>query len=164
MRIREFDCGADTMQLRKCVIELQDFERKLDPRLPTGEEIADMYISETLERCRACDGQILVAEIDGNIVGYVTILCRVQSDDLDDGNLEFGLIADLIVRDEFRGVGIGREMMVAAESVASAAKVRWLRISVLAANDPARQLYSSTGYSELYVELEKDLGDVTIDA
>lgn len=164
MRIREYDRGADSIQIRKCVIELQDFERKLDPRLPTGEEIADMYITETLQRCRACDGQILVAEVDGDIAGYVTLLNRVQSDDLDDGDVEFGLIADLVVREKYRGAGLGRKMMAAAESAAMAGNVRWLRISVMAANGAARQLYSSAGFSELYVELEKDLGNVTNDA
>ena len=85
------------------------------------------------------------------------ILNRVQSDDLDDGNLEFGLIADLLVRKKYRGTGLGRELMAAAETFAKENDVRWLRISVMAQNAAARKLYASTGFSEIYVELEKDL-------
>ena len=157
MIIRAFDSKADTQQLRDCVIELQNFEREIDPRMPSGEEIVDDYIVAMLFRCRMCDGQVLVADIDGEIAGYVTMLNRVQSDDLDDGNLEFGLIADLLVRKAYRGTGLGRELIAAAESFAREHDVRWLRISVMAQNAAARKLYASTGFSEIYVELEKDL-------
>jgi GNAT superfamily N-acetyltransferase len=89
----------------------------------------------------------------------VTILNRVQSDDLDDGDIEFGLVADLVVRKAYRRTGLGRELMAAAEACARGNDVRWLRISVMAANGGARQMYESMGFSEIYVELEKDLGN-----
>lgn len=155
--IRKYNSKSDEEQLRECVIELQEFERAMDPRMPTGEEIADDYIVAMLFRCRMCDGQVLVADIDSEIAGYVTILNRVQSDDLDDGNLEFGLIADLLVREKHRGTGLGQELMAAAEEVAKESDVRWLRISVMSENTAARKLYSTSGFSEIYVELEKDL-------
>jgi GNAT superfamily N-acetyltransferase len=155
--IRKYNSETDAQQLRDCVIELQNFEREVDPRMPSGEEIVDDYIVAMLFRCRMCDGQVLVADVDGEIAGYVTMLNRVQSDDLDDGNLEFGLIADLLVRKAYRGTGLGRELIAAAESFAKEHGVRWLRISVMAQNAAARKLYASTGFSEIYVELEKDL-------
>ena len=155
--IRKYNSETDAQQLRDCVIELQNFEREIDPRMPSGEEIADDYIVAMLFRCRMCDGQVLVADVDGDIAGYVTMLNRVQSDDLDDGNLEFGLIADLLVKEAYRGTGLARELMAAAESFAKEHDVRWLRISVMAQNAAARKLYASTGFSEIYVELEKDL-------
>ena len=157
MRIRPYLSDTDGEQLRACVIELQNFERELDLRMPSGEEIVDDYIVAMLFRCRMCDGQVLVADVDGELAGYVTMLNRVQSDDLDDGNLEFGLIADLLVRKAYRGTGLGRELMTAAETFAKEHGVRWLRISVMAQNAAARKLYASTGFSEIYVELEKDL-------
>ncbi len=159
MQIRPYVSDTDGEQLRACVIELQNFEREIDPRMPSGEEIVDDYVVAMLFRCRMCDGQVLVADVDGEIAGYVTMLNRVQSDDLDDGNLEFGLIADLIVRKAYRGTGLGRKLMAAAESFARKHGVHWLRVSVMAQNAAARKLYASTGFSEIYVELEKDLGN-----
>jgi GNAT superfamily N-acetyltransferase len=155
--IRKYNSETDVQQLRDCVIELQNFEREIDPRMPSGEEIVDDYIVAMMFRCRMCEGQVLVADVDGEIAGYVTLLNRVQSDDLDDGNLEFGLVADLLVRKAYRGKGLGRELMAAAESFATEHGVRWLRVSVMAQNSAARKLYSSSGFSEIYVELEKDL-------
>jgi GNAT superfamily N-acetyltransferase len=157
-RIRPFNKTADLAQLRACVVELQEFERKLDSRMPGGEEIADDYIVEMLHRCRDCEGEVLVADADGELAGYVTILNRVQSDDLDDGDIEFGLIADLVVRQDFRGQGLGKDLMRAAENFAGENGVQWLRISVMAANQGARQLYASLGFDEIYIELEKELG------
>lgn len=155
--IRSYQPAADMYGLRACVIELQNFERVIDPRMPSGEEIVDEYIVEMLNRCRACEGKVLVADKDGEIAGYVTILNRVQSDDLDDGNIEFGLVADLVVRKPFRGAGLGKDLMQAAEDFARENDVKWLRISVMAANHGARKLYEAKGFSPIYVELEKDL-------
>jgi ribosomal protein S18 acetylase RimI-like enzyme len=101
---------------------------------------------------------VLVADANGELAGYVTILNRVQSDDLDDGDIEFGLIADLVVRQDFRGQGLGKDLMRAAENFAGENGVQWLRISVMAANQGARQLYASLGFDEIYIELEKELG------
>jgi GNAT superfamily N-acetyltransferase len=157
--IRKYNSETDVQQLRDCVIELQNFEREIDARMPSGEEIVDDYIVAMLFRCRMCEGQVLVADVDGEIAGYVTMLNRVQSDDLDDGNLEFGLIADLLVRKAYRGTGLGRELIAAAESVAKEHDVRWLRISVMSENAAARKLYASSGFSEIYVEPEKDLDE-----
>jgi len=157
MNIRPYDKRNDYSQLRDCVIELQEFEREIDPRMPTGEAIADDYIAEMLNRCRSCDGGVLIADDNGTITGYVTVLNRVQSDDLDDGDIEFGLVADLLVRNAHRGRGVGRELMQAAEAFASSNDVRWLRVSVMAANHGARKLYASLGFGEIYVELEKRL-------
>jgi len=158
MPVRPYSPKSDFDQLRDCMIELQNFERNIDPRMPSGEDIADEYIVEMLHRCRQCEGQVLVADLDGDIAGYVTILNRVQSDDLDDGNIEFGLVADLVVRKAFRGSGVGKKLMAAAEQYARDDNVRWLRISVMAANRRARQLYTDLGFEEIYIELEKDLG------
>lgn len=157
IQIRRFDWATDAGQLRDCVIELQEFERKIDARMPGGEAIADDYIAEMLNRCRSCEGSVLVADDDGDIAGYVTVLNRVQSDDLDDGDIEFGLVSDLLVRDAYRGRGLGRDLVQAAEAFAISNDVQWLRISVMAGNHGARELYSSMGYDEIYVELEKGL-------
>jgi len=157
MNILNYDHRAHVQVLRDCVIELQDYERELDPRMPTGLDIVDEYIPQMMQRCKSCLGQVFVAEVDGNIAGYVTILTKVSSGELEDGDIEYGLVADLVVRQEYRGAGIGRALLEAAERYAIAHDVKWLRIAVLAANRGASELYSSMGFSELFLEMEKDL-------
>ncbi len=157
MNVRQFERDSDLAGVRACLIELQDFERNLDPRMPAGEQIADEYIAEMLARCDRCDGQIFVVSNGEEICGYLTVLARVRTGDVEDGNLEHGLVDDLIVREKYRGRGLGRRMLEAAESYALARKVRWLRTCVLASNERARRLYENAGFSELYVDIEKDL-------
>lgn len=163
MLMRDFNATTDTEHIRECVIELQNFERRIDSRMPSGEDIADAYIAELLSRCVENSGKILVVELDGHVAGYATILTKVRSGDLDDGDIEFGLVADIVVRQKYRGNGIGRKLIDAAESFARSRKVRWLRVSVLAENETARKLYEKAGFSELYVDLEKDLGTLERD-
>ena len=140
-----------------CVVELQDYERQLDPRMPSGESIADEYLEEMKTKCEEHDGQIFLSEIDGSIAGFISVLAKVSSGDLDDGNLVYSYIDDLMVRERFRRFGIGRKLIEAAESFAKSKKARWLRLSVLARNTSARKIYSSVGFSELYIDYEKDL-------
>ena len=110
-------------------------------------------------RCKDCQGKIFLAEVDGDIAGYVTILTKVSSGELEDGDIEYGLVADLLVRKNHRGSGIGRKLLAAAESYARIQNVKWLRIAALAGNRQAIELYDSMGFSNLFVELEKKLNE-----
>jgi ribosomal protein S18 acetylase RimI-like enzyme len=157
MIVRDYDRDADFDGVRACLIELQEFERRIDRRKPTGDEIANAYISDALSQCAECHGRILVADEGGNVAGYATILAKVRSDSLDDGDLEYAYLADLVVRAAYRGRGIGRELMARAEAYARDEGAKWLRVCVLAENEHARRLYSASGFSELYVDFEKDL-------
>jgi len=143
--------------VRACFIELQDFERSLDSRIPSGAEIIDEYIPQMLRRCAECDGKILVAELDEEVVGFVTIFAKVSSGELADGDIEYGLVSDIVVASKFRKQGIGRKLLVAAEEYARSSDVKFLRIGVLAENQLADDLYGSIGFEILYLEREKKL-------
>jgi len=152
-----FDKTRHLSGLQKCLIELQDFERRMDPRMPPGAEIAEPYLAGMFERCRECGGRVLVAEVGGDVAGYATILPKVKSDQLEDGDLEFGLISDLVVLEAYRGLGLGKKLLAAAEQYARTCNVKYLRIGVLAGNQAAENLYATAGFSLLYKELEKVL-------
>jgi len=157
MLIRKFDEDKDTPSLRNCLIELQEFERRVDARMPAGEEIADAYMSDMFLQCAMSTGTIFVAELDGRVVGFATLLSQCSSGELDDGDLEFALLSDIVVREDCRGQGIGRQLLESVEEQAREDGARWLRVSVLARNQLARQHYESAGFSELYVDFEKAL-------
>jgi len=157
MLIRKFNEATDTGSLRDCLIELQEFERSLDSRMPAGEEIADAYLSDMFLQCAMSKGSIFVADEDGRVVGFATLLSQCSSGELDDGDLEFALLSDIIVRKDYRGSGTGRQLLEAAENQAREDGARWLRVSALARNKLARELYESIGFSELYVDFEKTL-------
>ena len=155
--IRDFDEVAHLKGIQVCLIELQDFERLLDPRLPSGAEIVDDYIPHMLDRCTKCDGRVLVAELNEEVAGFATILATVMSEEIAEGEIEYGLVSDVVVASKYRKRGIGRKLLEAAESYAKSNGVRWLRIGVLAENHIADGLYDSMGFKRFYIEREKEL-------
>lgn len=157
--IRPYDPGADYDGLRECVVELQDFEYAIDDRYTSGEEIVDVYIPDVIRRCGLYDGDIFVAEHAGEIAGYVMVWARYRTGDVEDGDFECGLLADLAVLERHRGNGIGRALIEFAESHARSKGVKYLRLGVMAQNTFARSLYERMGYSECHVDLEKDLSE-----
>ena len=151
LSIREFNEADHTKGVASCLIELQDFERSLDPRMPSGADIVDLYIPNMLDRCIECDGKVLVAEVEGEVAGYVTVLARVSSDEIEDGDVEYGLIPDLVVASRHRKKGIGRKLLEAAEAYAKSNDVKSLRIGVLARNRFANDMYESMGFESTEV-------------
>lgn len=157
--IIKFDRSSHLPALKTCVIELQEFERALDSRLPAGIEIVDDYVLQMFHRCKEGDGQIFIAEIDGNVAGYAMILTKVSSDELHDSDVVYALVADLFVSQAYRRRGLGQQLLEAAERFASNKGSQWLRVGVLSINKGAQDLYEAHGFRPLFAELEKDLSD-----
>jgi ribosomal protein S18 acetylase RimI-like enzyme len=158
MQIREIDPPRDLEAVRLCFVELQEVERRVSPRMPPGEKVADAYLDLMFRRCREFDGAVLIAEEDGAVVGFVTIWARYRSAEPDDDPAEHGFISDLVVSSAKRGGGIGRALLRAAEARAREAGAQVVRLSVKAGNLPATSLYAAEGYQESEIYLEKDLG------
>ena len=157
MTIREYRAETDFDGLRHCVVELQDYEYRIDNRFPDGESIADAYIQDILERCAQYDGRILVADVGGEIAGYVMIWTKYSSGDIEDGDFVCGLLADLVVLEAHRGRGLGKALMKAGEAYARDCGVTYLRVGVMAGNRLAWKLYEDQGFVECHIELEKRL-------
>ena len=155
--VRDFDEKTDLAGVQACLIELQDFERSIEPSMPTGAEIVDAYIPQMLDRCIECDGKVLVAELNEEVAGFVTILAKVSSGEIADGDIEYGLISDIVVASNYRKQGIGKKLLAAAEAYAKSNGVSSLRIGVLAENRHANELYDSLGFRLLYLEREKKI-------
>ena len=155
--IRDFDEARHLTGVRACLIELQDFERSLDPRMPSGAEVVDDYIPKMLKRCVECNGIVLVAESNEKVAGFATTLIKSEVKNLEDANIEYGLISDLIVSSQFRKRGLGKVLLQAAESYAECNGVRWLRVSVLAENHVADNLYDSMGSKSCSLSARKNL-------
>lgn len=147
----------DANQVTACIVELQNYERAIDPRVLPGEAVAGWYLDHLLATCREQDGAILVAEDGGRVVGFAAVQCKVPNEDADEANYEFALISDLGVNESHRGRGIGRALIAACEAFARDRGARWLRIAVLGENAVARGLYQRCGFTDRQVVLEKTL-------
>lgn len=84
-----------------------------------------------------------IAKADGKIVGYITLIFgRFRKFR---GN---AYIANVSVRPEYRGKGIGKKLMARAEEYAKSRRARRLELEVFAQNVGAINLYEELGYEK----------------
>jgi len=157
MTIRPYT-AADFDAARQLIVELQEVERTIDPRLRAGESMANPYWEHVLQRCRVANGQVFVAVSDGVVVGLVAVLAAEPFTELDDPPGTYGLVTDLAVLATHRGRGIGTALLERAEAFARGKGATELRIGVLAANVVARRLYADRGFRPHLEILVKSLG------
>jgi len=153
--IRDYEPARHRDQLRSCVVELQEFERGLEPALPQGEEMADAYLAFLLERCSRASGRIFVAEVDHTVVGFVGVLAKFPPEEPDEDPTPYAYISDLVVLATYRRRGIGRALLERAEAFARSSGASVLRVGVLAKNQVAGNLYRGMGFTDYQVQLIK---------
>ncbi len=142
--------------LRACFVELQDFERRLEPEMPPGERVVDVYLERMLGRCRTWDGAVFVALADGEVGGFVCVWARVPPEP-DEPTQPYAFVSDLVVLERMRRRGIGRALLDAAERHARARGATALRLDVMAANGAAQRLYEGAGLAPRRIEMAKRL-------
>jgi ribosomal protein S18 acetylase RimI-like enzyme len=157
INLRDYVADRDSARLRYCLIELQNSERELEPGKPEGSTIADEYLERMFDRCRKWDGKVFVADVSGQVVGFVCVWAKIPPEEPDDDPSEYAFVSDLVVLSGHRRRGVGRELLAMAERYARSRGARSLRIGVLARNKTARHLYGSAGFSDYKVEMEKPL-------
>jgi ribosomal protein S18 acetylase RimI-like enzyme len=81
-------------------------------------------------------GVVFVAEVDGAIVGRVTVDTAGRQGD----------ISGFVVAEDRRRRGVGTRLMDAAEAQAKRRRCRRLRLTVAKDNEPAIALYIARGY------------------
>jgi ribosomal protein S18 acetylase RimI-like enzyme len=155
--IRAYDAGRDAAAVRACFLELQEFERALEPTLPAGAAVADAYLRRMFDRCAQWDGAVFVAVVAGEEVGFVSVWARVPQEELDEAPGEYAAISDLVVHPEFRRRGLGRMLLAEAERYARTHGAATLKIGVLARNAAARRLYEALDFVDYRVQLAKRL-------
>lgn len=148
----------DQDAILECFAALQAYERSIEPNRSDPEEAAKPYVQDLLAQCASGKAEILVAETDAGVVGWVGVVSRYVSDDILEGDREFAYITDLIVLEDYRGRGIGRGLLAAAEAYAAGQGARRLRVGVLSANAVAHRVYRSAGFRDYEVILEKRVG------
>ncbi len=160
VHIRPYDAARDAEGLRQCVIEQQDFHRSLEPSWPAGDTIADQYLEYLRDHCADHDGSVLVADRQGEMVGFVCVVASARNDAPDDP-APFAWIHDIFVRSAFRRAGIAKKLMAQAEAFAAAHGATTLRFGVLAGNTGARTFYEKHGFREYALVMTKSLVRVT---
>jgi ribosomal protein S18 acetylase RimI-like enzyme len=147
----------DEQQVIHCIASLQHFERTLEADRVDPTDIAPRYLRDLLERFQRQPGGILIAEENGQVVGYVALWLEMQPEDYWTSLAGYAYISDLAVLPEQRGHGLGRALLAEAERLARQLGASALKINVLARNAIAWQLYRSVGFRDYEITLLKPL-------
>lgn len=158
MKIRSYT-EADQSQVLELARELQAHEVPFFDRMKPASDIGLWYIDLLRGQCAEHDGVFLVAEIDGNCVGYATILIKMSEDGKgDEIAYDYAYIGDLVVSRSLRGHGIGSRLIEECERMAKQAGRDEIRLGVLAANTQSHRFYSQQGFTDLLIDMRKKLG------
>lgn len=111
-----------------------------------------------LAQLRSRDGEqaVFVACLGAHVVGWldVALSYHLQSP-------TYALIGGLVVREDLRGLGIGRRLCEEAEKWSRAKGVSLVRVTSRSTRDDAHRFYLRDGYREVKVSrvFEKELGN-----
>lgn len=114
-----------------------------EPNRETARDVLSQYISSE---------SVLVARTEFQMVGFV--MFHVASG-MYEQRVTRGIIDNVFVVKDRRDEGIGSQLLDAAEAAFADTEVDVIGISVLAANDRARELYEDRGYEAHRIELER---------
>jgi ribosomal protein S18 acetylase RimI-like enzyme len=137
--------------------DLQAHEAALYDRSKPAAEIGDWYVDALKKDVAEYKGLFLVAEADGAIAGYATLLFMDSAGERDEVFYTYAHVSDLGVLKSHRGEGIGTALLSACEDAARAAGQKWLRLGVIASNTGALRLYERAGFEAKFHAMEKKL-------
>jgi len=147
----------DRQQVELCVVELQNFERRLEPCLTTGEQMAASYLRRLLQKIQDKSGSLTVSLVGDTIAGFVSSWCDGPEDPLESDFTCCGYIGELVVLPQYRGLGIGKALMERAESFLLAHNPQAIYIEVLSRNSAAVELYRNLGFRHNKLRLIKEI-------
>ena len=148
----------DQQQVEQCIVELQDFERALEPDRVEGRTIARRYLQELLTTCEQKRGSLFVAEADGAVIGFVCAWLEQEPESYLTSLADYAYISDLAVLPAYRQQGYGLALLQRTEVFALEQGATALRINALAKNDAARAAYRKAGFRNYEISLLKPLG------
>jgi len=132
---------ADLPDLRRAVVELQEYERRLHATRLLGEQIADAYVT-WVQRQAEKSGAVFAAEIGGAFAGFAAGWI-VEDDNIAetaDSN-RAGYVSDICVMPAYREQRITVELLSSIERHLARTGITRMRLASLAANALAQAAY-----------------------
>jgi ribosomal protein S18 acetylase RimI-like enzyme len=135
----------------------QDELVAMDPhrRVIRGPGYGKEFVQRMLDDAAESEGHVLIAQDDGELVGFGAGAVRVRDDAaalsvVDDRS---GEVTELYVVPHARGRGIGRALLARFESLFRGQGCDCMRIEVFAYNLRARSFYADLGFEERDIAL-----------
>lgn len=133
--------------------ELQDHIISLDTfgRVKREASLGEHNFNKVLKKIENSEGQMFLAIEEEKIVGLIVaiILDRNEEYDMQVRPGKYGEIEKLYILEEFRGMGIGKELLrMAEEYLVDDQNCDFIEIVVFGDNKDALEIYKKKGYRE----------------
>jgi ribosomal protein S18 acetylase RimI-like enzyme len=151
--------AADRDLMLRFLRQLADDEAGFHWAMRPGSEITMNEVNRSIREIAEEDGSIVIAELEGNPVGYGAVICQDAQDEFelnDEWRLR-GLVTDMYVAPEARRRGIGMALLGTLERHVASRGLDWLQIVVSPNNAPAIALYAKAGFRDYELVLERRL-------
>ena len=102
------------------------------------------------------DVVILVAENDGDVIGYT--YAGVEGWDYMALRGPAGVLYDIVVDPAQRGQGVGRQLLDATLAMLAERGAPRVVLSTAEQNEPAQRLFASAGFRRTMIEMTRELG------
>lgn len=130
-----------------------------DPRrfLAAKQGTRESYASFMSTQLEDPDKAVLVADMDGHVIGYA--YAAVEGYDYMALRGPAGVLQDVIVDPERRGRGVGRLLINAALEFFRSRGVPRVMLSTAERNEGAQRLFTSMGFRRTMIEMTRELDD-----
>ena len=147
----------DKESILSCIVEFQNFEKKLQVDRLSGDQISNIYFNYLLDQVKTNCGQFLVAENEGKIVGYA---CFWIENNFGNGCLSISShvrLSDIFVFETSRGKGFGKMLLNKIEDYARQKGQKRILLNVLSNNIDTIAMYNKVGYKPYELIMTKDI-------
>ena len=158
MQIREYG-EADRASLIEQFCALNRHEDLLSRDRRTDQQGAIDSLDAALSRVGDCRGSALVAERDGQLLGFLFVVVEKDAIFVREELREHAQVAEFFVCEAERGSGVGKALLGAAERFTAARGLTRLSVSVLSGNQGALAAYARLGFTAYSLDLIKPVRD-----
>ena len=122
-----------------------------------GDGYRDKYFEKTLEEVKKCNGKILLYKDDEKIVGLIVgIINNDETIRYDFKAPKRGRITELVVGKEYRGKGIGKELLLKMKEYLKSNGCEKIMIAVFGYNESAIRFYKENGFHIRMLDMIED--------
>ena len=155
VRVRDAELSRDKPALLRFIAGLNRVELQYESNRRVDAAFPEKFLAELVERAKAKQGRMFVAEDDGAAVGWA--MCFVDQHEIfvREEERAHGYVAEMFVEEAARGRHVGRMLLKACEDHFRGLGLTNVIIGALSANSRAMNAYRAAGYSDYAVNLRK---------
>jgi GNAT superfamily N-acetyltransferase len=155
--IRDARLPQDEPAILAFINGLQDYEAAFEPDRRRDPDFAVEHWRELQHRCAEKHGIMLIAEHDGQRVGWAFAHDYRAEVFVVEAERHHGFLAELYVVPQARGKGLGRALIESCETWARGRGHKLLQVGVLARNGRAIRSYEGAGYTAYGITMRRYL-------